>query len=239
MANIAEPKYKVIEKDLFKKIQDGFYPPDTLIPREVDLMEQYKVSRPTVRQAIQRLVEKGILEKRKKRGTIVKQTRIAQQFTQIIEGYNDEMSGKGLIPKTKVILFDQESATTEVAKALNIDTSADVFKLVRLRYVNAQPVVLITSYIPALAVPNIINQDFSKVSLYATLKQMGYEVRKVKRRLEVITADETGADLLNVHMGDPLFYFHTQGYTQRNLAVEYSVAKYRGDINYFEMEIQR
>lgn len=239
MKKVTSTKYKSIEIDLLKKIQDGVYPPQTLIPREVDLMNEYQVSRPTVRQAIQLLVERGVLEKRKKRGTLVKQSKIAQQFTQVIEGYNDEMNDKGLIPKTKVLLFNKEAATSEVAQSLGIKENDFVYKLIRLRFANDQPVVLITSYIPASKIPKLIDEDFSKVSLYVTLKQMGSEVRRVKRRLEVIKADETSADLLNVNLNDPLFYFHTQGYTSDNTAVEYSIAKYRGDINYFVMEIQR
>lgn len=233
------PKHKQIEQDLLSKINDGTYPPQSLIPREIDLVAYYKVSRPTVRQAIQSLVERGFLEKKKRRGTIVKQSKIAQQFTQVIEGYNKEMSGKGLIPTTKVLFFQTESANEDVAQHLNLKLGAPVFKLVRLRYANFQPVVLITSYIPEKLVSNLINEDFSKVSLYQTLDKNNVGVQRVKRRLEVLKSDETTSDLLNIAEGEPLFYFHTQGLTSDNTLIEYSVAKYRGDLNYFEMDLQR
>lgn len=232
-------KHKQIELDLLHKIKDGTYPPQTLIPREVDLMAHYDVSRPTVRQAIQTLVEQGLLEKRKRRGTMVKQPKIAQAFTQVVEGYNDEMTNKGLRPKTKVLLLQRETANSEVAKNLQLASGEDVYKLVRLRYANSQPVVLITSYLPTNIDLNLLAVDFTQASLYDTLGQAKCAVTHVRRRLDVLTADETVADLLNISQGDPLFYFHTQGFTASNLPVEYSVAKYRGDVNYFVMNLQR
>jgi len=232
-------KHKQIELDLLGKIKDGTYPPHTLIPREVDLMAHYQVSRPTVRQAIQSLVAQGLLEKRKRRGTMVKSAKIAQAFTQVIAGYNDEMSRKGLQPQTKVLLFQTEPATAEVAQQLQLATGTSVYKLVRLRYANQQPVVLLTSYIPAEPLPKLAQVDFTQDSLYATLAQAGLAVTRVRRRLEVLTAGETTADLLNVVSGAPLFYFHTQGLTMTDLPMEYSIAKYRGDVNYFVMDLKR
>jgi len=232
-------KHKQIELDLLKKLKDGTYPPQTLIPREVDLMAHYQVSRPTVRQAIQSLVEQGWLEKRKRRGTMVKSKKIAQAFTQVIEGYNDEMQSKGLKPQTKVLLFQAETATAEVAEQLELAVGAPVYKLVRLRYANQQPIVLLTSYLQETALANPAIVDFTKASLYATLKQVGLDVTRVRRRLDVLTADETTADLLNVSTGAPLFYFHTQGLTAAEVPVEYSIAKYRGDVNTFVMDLKR
>lgn len=236
MTSIA--KHTQIEQDLRTKIQDGTYPSQTLIPREVDLMATYQVSRPTVRQAIQTLVEQGLLEKRKRRGTMVKQAKIAQAFTQVIEGYDAEMADKGLQPQTKVLLFKTEPATAEVASKLQLSVTAVVYKLVRLRYANGQPVVLLTSYLPTDGL-DLATVDFTTVSLYDTLTQQQAAVERVRRRLDVLKADETTADLLNVAVDEPLFYFHTQGLTAQGTPVEYSIAKYRGDLNYFMMDLQR
>lgn len=142
------PKYTIIEHDLLTKIKNGTYKPDTLIPKETELMEIYHVSRPTVRQAIQALVNKGLLAKRKRRGTIVVQNKISQEFAHVIESYNDEVKNKGLTPRTHVILLQKELPTQEVYNSLKITKDDYVFKLVRLRYADDQPVVLVTSYIP-------------------------------------------------------------------------------------------
>jgi len=233
------PKYKIIEDDLLNKIKAGFYKPDTLIPKEIELMEIYHVSRPTVRQAIQKLVDKGLLEKRKRRGTIVKQNKISQEFTHTIKSFNNEVRSKGFTPQTRVLFFQKELPTEEVYEALKIAPSDYVYKLVRLRYADDQPIVLVTSYIPYKVFPTLDKYDFGKVSLYDTLDSHDCRIVHVKRKLEVLKADETTADLLNVDINDPLFYFHTVGTTKNDIKTEYSIAKYRGDNNSFEIYIDR
>jgi GntR family transcriptional regulator len=74
--------------------------------------------------------------------------------------------------------------------------------------------------------------------MYQVFEEMGYPIKTVTRKLEVIKADDTISDLLDVEEGDPMFYFHTQvGFSLERLPVEYSISKYRGDINYFVFEL--
>lgn len=239
LAEQSIPKYQIIAKDLLKKIQTGFYPQNTIIPPEVELSKRYKVSRPTVRQAISLLVNQGYLDRKRKRGTLVKKVKIEQEFTHLIESYSEEMSAKGIYPKTNLLYFDEEKGNDEVCRNLKLEAKAPVFKLVRLRYANDQPIVLVTTYIPKERVPELANYDFSKDSLYATLEKYNLKVTRVIRKLEVIDADETIANLLNIGVNKPIFYFHTQGLTSDKKPIEYSIAEYRGDINSFVIDVQR
>lgn len=112
-----------------------------------------------------------------------------------------------------------------------------VYKLVRLRFVDEVPIVFVTTYIPARLFPNLLEQDFVKGKLYDYFEATGHSLQRVSRKLEVIKADETISDLLDVTEDDPLFYFHTTGFNEQNQAIEYSISKYRGDINYFMFEL--
>lgn len=239
MTNSDSPKYQKIAVDLLHKIQTGIYSQGTIIPPELELADYYHVSRPTVRQAISTLVNQGYLERRRKRGTLVKKVKIEQEFTHLIESYSEEMSAKGIYPKTNLLYFQEEEADSEVAKNLNLDLNAPVFKLVRLRYANNQPTVLVTTYIPQNRVPELRKYDFAQVSLYKTLEKYHLKVTHVIRKLEVIEADETAANLLNITINKPIFYFHTQGLTADGQPIEYSIAQYRGDINSFVIDVER
>ena len=232
------PLYKKIEADLLKKIEAGIYSENDLIPTELELAEEYDVSRPTVRQAVQTLVDAGYLEKRKKRGTIVKRPKIQQEFTKVIESFDSEMNRKGLIPKTKVIAFRKDIANEEVSENLEIPEGEEVYKLIRLRYAGEKPTVLVTTYIPFALFKDLATVDFSTQLLYKTFEEKGYPVKTVTRRLDVIQADDTASDLLDIEVGAPLFYFHTRGFSNDKLPVEYSISKYRGDINSFVFEIK-
>lgn len=234
-----QPLHQQIEIDLRHKIQNGTYPEKQLIPKEVELAQHYQVSRPTIRQAVQALVDQGFLEKRKRRGTMVKRAKIGQAFTHVISSYDQEIDATGMKPCTKVLVFKAEPATVEVAQQLGLPVAAPVYKLVRLRYADQTPLVLVTTYIPQACFPDFTELDFSQISLYATFAVRQQAVVRVRRKLEVLAADETSADLLDVAIGAPLFYFHTQGYTETGCPIEYSIAKYRGDLNYFRLEIDQ
>lgn len=231
------PRHLTIQQDLLKKIQSGVYPQGQLIPKECELTEIYQVSRPTVRQAIQQLVNDGYLERRKRRGTIVKQQKISQEFTHIIESYDSEMNRKGLHPKTKVLTFKLDKANADIANNLQINEYEDVYKLVRLRYAESKPVVLVTTYLPAKLLPNFINNDFTQEKLYSVLQKMDFPILQIRRKLEVLKADETTSDLLDIEAGDPIFYFHSIAFTSDRIPIEYSISKYRGDINSFVFEL--
>lgn len=236
---MSKPKYQIIAQNLLAKIQNGTYPEGSLIPKEMALTQQFGVSRPTIRQAIQQLVDQGYLEKRRKRGTLVKRTKIAQAFTHVIQSYDQEMAANGLTTKTQVLQFQTEIASADVQAALNIAPQTPVYKLLRLRFANKQPVVLVTSYLPVAPLPQLNQVDFTQRSLYAELAQRGQAITHVRRKLEVLAADETIATLLNVAVQAPLFYFHTQGQTTTGQTLEYSIAKYRGDLNYFVFDIDQ
>lgn len=232
-----EPLHKKIELDILNKIKSNEYAVDEVIPTEMELSLFYNVSRPTVRQAIQSLVNEGYLEKRKKRGTIVKNPKLKQEFTRFIESFDSEVYRKGMFPKTHVLSFTTATASEEVADNLNINRGDPVYKLIRLRFAEDKPVVFVTSFIPCHLLPDLDQVDFSKQSLYATFTEMGYPIQSASRKLEITTADETMSHLLDVAENAPLFYFHTQGFTLDKRPIEYSIAKYRGDINYFVFEI--
>lgn len=233
------PKYLEIQNLLLQRIKNGDYQEGQLIPKEIDLAEQLNVSRPTVRHAIRNLVQGGYLERRKKRGTIVTQTKIKQQFTHVIESYNTEIQNNGLVAKTQVLNFSTEKASDEVAEALTIKPNTEVYKLVRLRSADNKPVVFVITYLPITQLPDLQKIDFTHHSLYSELAKAGLEITHVSRKIEVHPATEEEAQLLETDIKAPIFYFHTIGFTKDHRALEYSIASYRGDLNYFMVEIDK
>ena len=230
--------HEVIKEDILEKILNETYKLNEKIPNEIDIAAEYGVSRPTVRQAIQNLVNEGYLERIKRRGTFVREKKINQEFTHQIRSYDDEIQRKGLIPLTKIISFSIEQANAEVATNLNLKENENVYKLTRLRFAGKQPIVLVTTYLPEKYLIDLLEVDFTKVSLYGTLIEMGYPIVSIDRKLEVVKANELSSTLLNISNNDPLFYFHSIGYSKSSIPIEYSISWYRGDLNSFLFSVE-
>lgn len=229
--------YEKVRDDLLAKIHDGTYRVGEVIPPEVELAKSYGVSRPTVRQAIQLLANEGYLERRRKRGTIVTKPKIDQSFVMGVGSFVDQTGMVGRRVDTNVLLFRREKANREVSDALELELGGEVYKLVRLRYVDGVPNVFVVSYVPCAWYPDFEDFDFGQTRLYAAMGKRGKTVVKAHRRLETIKADHTNATLLDVAPGDPLLLFHTVGRDEDGRAVEYSIATYRGEDNAFEFEV--
>ena len=84
------PLYERVESVLVGDIADGSLPPETQLPPEDGLIERFKVSRTTVRKAIQNLVERGLVEVRRGKGTFVTQPKITQELTELT-GFVEDM----------------------------------------------------------------------------------------------------------------------------------------------------
>jgi GntR family transcriptional regulator len=148
------------------------------------------------------------------------------------------MRQKGLIPKTKVLKKRYMAADENVAQKLNLTVGEEVFHLKRLRFANDEPIVFLDSFIPLKLCPGIIEVDFVNNSLYSTFEQKyGIVVKRVVRAIEVDLAGEYEAKLLNIKEGAPIHYFETVAYNQDNIAVEYTISRYRGDKSKFIVEL--
>ena len=231
--------YTNIKDDILAKIEDGTYAEGQIIPSEVELSGIYGVSRSTIRQALQILVSTGYLEKRKRRGTIVTRPKVDQSFTTSIRSFEDDMRLIGRNARTNVLLFRRVHPSEEVVARLDVKPDEEVYKLVRLRYVDDQPNVFVESYVPCALFPDLESCDSNTMRLYDAMEQHGRPVATARRRLEVVKADATTASLLDVEEGDPLFLFHTVARDASGVPVEYSIAHYRGESNAFDFDVAR
>lgn len=239
--------YAAIKDDLLAKIKNGTYAEGETIPSEVDLAKAYGVSRPTIRQALQILVNDGYLDRRKRRGTIVSSPSreddrelpvLDRAALTGVQSFEDEIRAAGKTVRTMAILVKEEPSDAEVAAGLHVPLGSSVYKLVRLRYVDDVPNVFMENYIPCKLYPGFIaDVDFSETRLYERMRDLGRPVKTVTRHLEVIKADASTSTLLDVPIGDPLFFFHTEGRDEAGNVVEYSISTYRGRSNTFEFTV--
>lgn len=237
--NVPVPLYYQLKQLLLEEIQSGRLKEHDCLPTEIELAAMFGISRPTVRQAINELVNEGYLSRLKGKGTYVTKPKISQEFVHVIENFNDGMLRKGVQPKTKVLGLQMVEADEELMQALNVEPGDKVIELSRLRYANDEPIVLVTTYIPYALCPQLLDADFRQDSLYKIFEAHSLTICKVRRVFEAQMATAQDAVLLDINAGEPLLCFDTTAYLDAKTIIEYSHCRYRGDRNKFMLEVLR
>src|SRR5438270_12999234 len=114
------------------RISNGSLPPGTRLPSEDNLVEEYAVSRTTIRAAIQSLVQRGLVEIRRGKGTFVTHPKITQELTELT-GFVEDMQAAGRTPTTRLLDKRIVAADGAVARHLALPPGASVLRLQRVR----------------------------------------------------------------------------------------------------------
>lgn len=196
---------------------------------EGDIAGFLGVSKMPVRQAFQKLRSEGLLVIAKGKRPVIGSGRVPWNFQQL-RGFSEEMRRRGLVPSARVLSMEIVDPELEVAQALKLTIGEKIYRLRRLRFVNGEPVALVTSHLPARIFAGIDRHDLEKQSLYQVFEQV-YK-RKLHWAEEVIGAAVSGdeeAEVLGAQSGSPILVIKETTYDTQNIAIEYSVSLLRGD----------
>ncbi|NLM72764.1 MAG: GntR family transcriptional regulator [Clostridiaceae bacterium] len=223
------PLYCQLKNIIIKKIENGDFKADSKIPSEQDFCEQYNISRPTVRQAINELTASGRLYKLKGKGTFV-----AAQKTLIkikdYTGFTDSiLDSKNPAEKNIISIETVSSKDHEFLTEAFCLKSSSTNDFVAITFTNSKDEIisLNVSYLPLALFPDIIddlnnNRDVlrGKYPLIPTT---------AKSTLDVICTEQKDAAYLNIQPGQPLICISNILYSKSAQPVEYISAKYRAD----------
>jgi GntR family transcriptional regulator len=231
------PYHYQLRELLRDEIAAGRWEVGERLPSERELCETFNLSRTTVREAIDALVNEGLLRREKGRGTFVAEPKILESLLQTPSGFTDAMLEQGYHVETKVLRVEIVPAPRIVAHELRLRSDEPVTVIDRLRFVLNEPILLVTSYVPQKLCPSLIYEDLAHNSLYH-LMQSKYSVRiaHAKRFMESVSANELEAKLLNIEPGSPLMLIESTAYSEDGLPVEYFKARHRGDRTRFLVE---
>jgi GntR family transcriptional regulator len=234
------PYYYQLIEIIKSQVNQGLWLPGEKMPSELELCESYGVSRTVVRQALRELEMDNVIYRRKGKGTYVAKPKINEGLIQKLTGFYQDMVERGLDPETEVLYQQIKSAEPKVAKYLEIPVGTDVIDIKRLRSIHGEPIQLVTTYIPHMIAPNLINIDLSDRSLYEYL-ETEYEIKIARgvRYIEAVLANHEEAMLLEIDEGDPLVMLDSVSYNETGQAIEYYHALHRGDRSRFEVELIR
>ncbi|NIH79933.1 GntR family transcriptional regulator [Amycolatopsis viridis] len=229
------PKHAQLREILRRAIEREL-PPGSPIPSERDLAERYQVSRLTVRSAIGKLVEEGLLTRARGKGTFTATRRMELQL--YLMSFTDDMRRRGLTPATELLHCGSEAPPPETAGALGLAPRQPAYRLVRRRRADGVPLAVERGWYHPRRVPGLPDLDLTS-SLYDQLAQH-YDLRLDHARQTVRSeaADRETARLLGIRAGDPLLVFRRVS-SASGVPVEDMTSWYRGDRYEVTMQLDR
>ncbi|TCS82349.1 GntR family transcriptional regulator [Muricomes intestini] len=226
------PKYFQLKKAIIRKIEEEEYLPGGLIPSERELMEQYQVSRITVRKAIDELVVEGYLYKIQGKGTYVKTDEKGNDLFSLVS-CTQAVRNMGMTPTKQVIMANILTADKKRAKALNLSDTDQVFQLGRVLYANGEPLNYTLTYLPLKLFPRLEEHDFGKESLYMVLSEEYHvNITKARRTVEAVLVKDEIAEYLDIEAKMPVILFGCTTYGEVNgqeIPIENFKCYYRTD----------
>ncbi len=225
----ALPLYAQVESILAASIADGTFPPGSRLPNEEELVERYNVSRTTIRQTIQNLVRRGLIEIRRGKGTFVLQPKITQELTEL-SGFVEDMQSLGRQPTARLLDKRIVPAGDSVARQLAIATGTQVVRIQRVRLADDVPLSFDETYLPREIGEKIIENDLETEPIFTLLEQKyNMPLVEAEYRLEAVSADATVARGLGIGAGSPIFLIERTSYIAGHQPIDYEKLFYRGD----------
>ncbi|NLJ38296.1 MAG: GntR family transcriptional regulator [Candidatus Atribacteria bacterium] len=229
--------YQLIEM-IRKDIETGVLKPGDVIPSERELSEKYQISRPTVRQAIKELAYEGLLNREKGKGTFVSRPKFNYGFIQQFSTFYDDMAEKGYQVHTKVLNIEVRNDLPNIGKILNIAENDPIICIERMRYVEGEPIVKVSNFIPFSLCPDLVHEDLTDKSLYRTLFEK-YHLRAFRAEitLEATVADNLDSKVLEIPEGAPVIFMKNITFTPENTIMDYFQSRFRGDKGKIKVEV--
>jgi GntR family transcriptional regulator len=226
------PLYLQLAKNLRNHINDGGIDPGNALPSERDLSEMTGMSRVTIRKAIDKLIDEGLLFRRQGSGTFVLPRIEAPGST--LSGFSDDARKRGESPSVFWMFKSYATPTEEEAAALEIAQTTEVARLGRVRLLGGEPLAIEHAVVPARFLPAL---DDLGDSLYAALGQSGFRPVAGQQRIRASLATPTEAGIFSVRQNSEILRIERLTRLANGTPVEFTRSAYRGDRYDFVSEL--
>jgi DNA-binding GntR family transcriptional regulator len=232
--NSPVPLYFQVAQHLEHLIESGELAPGTRLENEIDLADRLRLSRPTMRRAIEYLVGKGLLVRRRGVGTQVVHTKVQRQVE--LTSLYEDLAKARRDPHTRVLSFATEPAPDALALELGIPEGTAVYVFERLRYADAEPLAIMRNHLPADLL-RLAPEDLEEQGLYHLLRANGVDLRIAKQSIGARAATAAEARALGETKGAPLLTMVRSAYDDQGRAVEHGDHIYRASRYSFDLTL--
>ncbi|WP_114853121.1 GntR family transcriptional regulator [Brachybacterium sp. YJGR34] len=227
------PLYLQLAGGIEDAIRTGVLAPGSRLENELALSKRLQLSRPTVRQGIQELVDKGLVVRKRGVGTQVVQAPVNRQVA--LTSLYDDLRTAGKAPRTEVIEYRVGRPSPEAADRLQLAPGEQVLDLIRVRFADDAPLAVMRNTIPERIAPT--REALAASGLYACLREKGISTVLAHERIGATVADEEHAELLDEEVGAALLTMERTSFANDGSVVEYGVHVYRASRYSFEVTL--
>ncbi len=198
------------------------------IASEHQLCTRFRVSRPTVRQALEVLVQEGLLYRRAGRGTFSTPTPGGERRIRVI-GSVDDMMALGEETWFKLVTRDVVSVPEDIAQALRLPPGSSAARVVGVRHSDDGPFQHVTAYVPEPIGAALSEEDLSKTSLVGAIeRQLGVSINFLEQVVDATLAPRHVAALLQVRARTPVLLFERTYFAASGEPVEHAITYQAG-----------
>jgi DNA-binding GntR family transcriptional regulator len=228
------PLYFQVSTRIESAILNGDLPPGSRLENEISLGQRLGLSRPTVRRAIQELVGKGLLVRRRGIGTQVVHGKVTREVE--LTSLYDDLTRSDQHPSTRMLLFEVTEADEILADTLSIPLAAPTLHLRRVRSADGVPLAVLENYLPS-DFTDITEDDLARHGLYQVLRARGTTMRVARQRIGARRATPEESQLLDIGKGGPVLTMNRTAFDSSGRAVEYGHHCYRPDLYSFQITL--
>lgn len=228
------PLYFQVAQKIESAIMDGELPAGSRLENEVALGDRLGLSRPTVRRAIQELVDKGLLVRRRGIGTQVVHGQVTRgvELTSLFE----DLTRSGKKPSTKMLEVKEVKADSKMAEILAVALGSPILYVKRLRLADNVPVSILENWLPADFV-DLDRDAMIEHGLYQLLRSRGVNIRVAKQRIGARKSTTLESELLEIDKNSAVLTMDRTAYDNSGRAVEFGHHCYRPDLYSFEVTL--
>jgi DNA-binding GntR family transcriptional regulator len=229
------PLYFQVASQLEAAIESGELPPGARMDNEIALAEELGLSRPTMRQAIQYLVDKGLLVRKRGVGTHVARARVRRDVG--LTSLFDDLSESGQAPSTEVLSHVVRPVTGALAGALEVAEGTEVLALERLRRARGEPLAIMRNYVRPVGQAELTEERLRGHGLYELLRAAGVTLAAAQQSIGARRATTAEARLLDETRGAPVLTVRRTTFDDHGGVVEYGDHVYRASRYSFEVAL--
>ena len=229
------PLYFQVSRQIEAAIDAGTLAPGDRLENEISLADRWGLSRPTMRRAIQELVDRGLLVRRRGIGTQVVHGRVKRPME--LTSLFDDLARTGQRPGTRVLTRELVPAPGPVAERLGVPPGAEVLHLERLRRAREEPLAVLRNWLPGDLAAPLSAEALERRGLYEIVRGTGVHLRIATQRIAARGATAAEGRLLGVRKGAPVLTMERVTYDGSGRAVELGEHAYRSESYTVEMTV--